>query len=470
MRIHLLKKWITFITIFSGYFILAKYTENIPVSSGLGWDGTIYAKIALNPIESLIKGELAYERIQRILPSIISYLIIKLLNRELNIPNIIIAFQLLNAFSMTLSILYWTKICKVLKFNKVSFIASITLLIINFQFIKFYSYYHVLTDYFAYFISITFIYYWLKGNIISQLLILFISAFTWPALFFQSIIMFCFQYKESKNVQSLCLNFNPKYLNKSKTRIFNILLSIVILLFIIKDNKDFNFFYIACMINFIFIIYSFNSIILEFFTSHEKNIEIFFVKNNYFILFFALIGIIVFYRFLTPSVTTNVNPLFVIKLFLDRNFHFPFLNILSHSIVLSPIIFLVLISFSKSAKAFKKFGLGFLLPIIFSVIFITNTETRHLLHVFPIYIIIFCMIYEMSLVYVSFLLLLQLVCSSFYINFNIPSFNKEYFFSYLGAFVDKEYYISNILPFGLILLSTYLLGHVIIQNKLIKNI
>ena len=447
-------KVLSFLAVLIFYLLLARYTESIPVSSGLGWDGTIYAKIAMSPVNSLLNGVIEYERIQRVLPCFISHMIMTFMSRDYNTPNTIISFQIMNAIAMTIVTFYWIKLCNLLNFTRGATIISLCLLVINFQFVKLYSYYHVLTDYFSYCITILFIYYWMKGHVIYQIVLILLSAFTWPALFYQSILMFIFPYKSNDiycnyySIQNFILR--SKYFNIIKCS------AIILLLFYLRDeliNPDID--NILCLVNIIFLFYIFITIGLNFFKKIPSVSSLTVLKLKYIAYLLPVFLLVFAYRIFTPSRISDVDPIFVIKLFIERNFQFPFLNILSHTINFSPIIIVVIVFFNQTVRVCKRYGIGLMLAFIFSFIFILNTESRHLLHVYPIYIIIFASMFDFTYYSIISTLFLQLISCSFYVNFNYPIFDEKYLLSFFGAFTNEYYYTHYILPIGLVILIVY---------------
>ena len=102
------------------YFVLifaySHFSESIPVSDGLGWDGVFYGELATGFFTKLNSGEITDQQIRRILPSFIIYVSLFLSDRDHNIQNVIIFFKTFNAVSLSIALFYWINICKALNF------------------------------------------------------------------------------------------------------------------------------------------------------------------------------------------------------------------------------------------------------------------------------------------------------------------------------------------------------------------
>jgi len=439
----LLVKIFYFLAVFLIYLSFARYTESIPVSSGLGWDGVLYANIALDPIKELESGKIEKQKIQRILPSIVAYVIVKGIGRDLNHQNVIIGFQILNALCMTLSYLYFLKICNFLKFSKKQIIIGFILCFINFQFIKFYSYYPVLTDYFAFFLSIISTYFWINNNKSGLVIIAFLAAFTWPALFLQILIQISFNFENNK-----IANFDIKNItNKTKILQFSVFLGITLSIYSVYliKTKTFPYFdkpeiiyltigFINVFLTTVFISYSIIHSLLDAKLLNRVSI---FLSKWIFISLFLYVTINTFIGTL-PTVNSNVTFKYAFNLFLIRSYEFPLINIISHSIILSPIVVYFMFKYKLSIYSMKWGGIGMVFMFLLNFTFLFNSETRHLLHFYPILVLAFIRITEVK---ISYLLLVHIFLSSFYINFNTNSFNSDLFFLFLGPFISRDYYI-----------------------------
>ncbi len=422
---------------------LARYTESIPVSSGLGWDGFLYAEIAIDPLGKISSGNLEKQRIQRIFPSILAHIIIHITGRDLNHQNAIISFQIINALCMTLSIYFFISICKYLSYSKKQILIGLTLCFLNFHFIKFYSYYPVLTDYFAYFISILSTYFWVKNQKYSLITTAVIGAFTWPALFLQNLIQISFEFERNKTN-----NFTVK-LQKNHALIAFISVSLGILLNIYTLNlinaSSFPNFETPRSLNLwigVLNLFLTTSICIYFIMhsllSNEYHNAIFNLQWKWItcslILFVSLNTIISSF----PSFESGVSFKYTLNLFLIRSYEFPFINLLSHSVVFSPIVIYFLFKPNLINNFLQNFGLGNIFIFILSIPFLLNSESRHLLHFYPLFIILIVKISDLNF---YFLIVIQLLLSAAYLNFNNPEFNLELFFMFQGPFITTEYYI-----------------------------
>ena len=66
-----IKRIIFISVVFLFYISLAVFTENIPVSDGLGWDGQLYAQLAIDFENLITSGEVPKFKLLKIIPSAI---------------------------------------------------------------------------------------------------------------------------------------------------------------------------------------------------------------------------------------------------------------------------------------------------------------------------------------------------------------------------------------------------------------
>ena len=439
----LLVKIFSFLAVFLLYLSFARFTESIPVSSGLGWDGIFYAEIAVDPFGQIKSGNVEKQRIQRILPSIIVYLIINMGGRDLNHQNVIIGFQILNALCMTLSCVYFLKICNFLKFSMNQKLTGFVLCFLNFQFIKFYSYYPVLTDFFAFFLSIISTYFWINNNKSGLVIIAFLAAFTWPALFLQILIQISFNFENNK-----IANFDIRNItNNTKILQFSIFLGISLSFYAIYliNTKTFPYFdkpeLLYLTIGFFNVLLT--TVLISYSIIHSLLKTNFLNKRSTFFSMWIFLSLFLFFSInifveIIPALNDKITIKYAFDLFLIRSYEFPLINIISHSIILSPIIVYFMFKYKLSIYSIKWGGIGMIFMFLLNFTFFFNSETRHLLHFYPILVLAFIKIQEVKIIY---LILVHIFLSSFYIKFNTNTINSDLFFLFLGPFISRDYYI-----------------------------
>lgn len=440
------------------YFVLifaySYFSESIPVSDGLGWDGVFYGELATDFFKKLNSGEITDQRIKRILPSFIIYVSVFLSDREHNIQNVIIFFKIFNAASLSIALFYWINICKTLNFCKYKMLISTILVFINFMFVKFVSYYPVLTDYFSYTLTIAGIYYWLRGDILKIFLITIMACFTWPALFYQMLVLLCFPYTKtliSNDTTSLKFSISVKYL-----LIFFVLCSSVLTTLFAHNNGILEIEKLSIgFANSAFLIGS-GVFTISGIISTQRN-KLYLIppfKTFVFSLLTFLILLII-----TTSLNTipdKISPFFVIKLYILRAFEYPLINLLSHALVLSPFIIFILTQPKRLSFAVSEFGNTGVFIFLFGLLFIFNSESRHMIHFYPFLILFFINHVKTNKASLITILAIQICTSAFYIVFNTENnLDPKLFFVFISPFISESSYYYYLLPFGLFLYSIF---------------
>lgn len=441
------------------YFVLilaySHFSESIPVSDGLGWDGVFYGELATGFFTKLNSGEITDQQIRRILPSFIIYVNLFLSDRDHNIQNVIIFFKTFNAVSLSIALFYWINICKALNFCSRKMLIGTILAFINFMFVKFVSYYPVLTDYFSYALTIAGIYYWLRGDILKIFLITIMAYFTWPALFYQMLILLCFPYTKtliSNDNTSMQFSTSVKF-----TLIFIVLCSSILITLFAHNNGIFVI--DKLLIGFANSIFLIGSGIFTIFCviSTQGNKLYFLPPIKTFVFSLLTFLILLNLTSLFNTVADNISPFFVIKVFILRSFEYPVINLLSHATVLSPFIIYMLTQPKKFSFSVSKFGNSGLFIFLFGLLFIFNSESRHMIHFYPFLILFFIDHVKANQQSLIIILLIQIIASSFYILLNTDNgINSDLFFVYISPFISESSYYYYLLPFGLFLYSFFL--------------
>lgn len=455
-----IKRIIFISVVFLFYISLAVFTENIPVSDGLGWDGQLYAQLAIDFENLITSGEVPKFKLLKIIPSAICYYTLPFLGREHNFQNVILFFKGFNAISMTVAFFYWLGICKFLKFETKQIILGTSFCFVNFIFVKYYSFYPVLTDYFAYALAMAGLYHWFKGQTIRLVIVALLSAWTWTQLAYPLFFLLIFPYEKKIVFQNLLITKLSKVnLNPYIIPAFSLIISCIV---------SYNYFLVNESINNFYLIISLFEIafILHLGTSFSLISIIKRIRNDGFISF-SKAGILLsatIYSLIHISVNIVDVPDFELKeystflQFFYRSFKFPLISTLSHIVLLSPILLVVLLFYKKTFKISKDLGIGFSLYLLFNLIFLFNSETRHMIHAFPLYVILFIRVFKFNNIQTFGFMILQFILSFFYLEFNsTEGFNEEFFLTFFGFSMLKEYY-PFIMIVGLIslLLSIFL--------------
>lgn len=188
------------------YLVIANYFfEYLPVNNGLGWDGWNYYDIAVNLLNS---GSLNTYTSLRVGPSIFVHLLVRVLNLGFTPEGVLTGFRILNTICLTLGVFFVQKIFYLKKVDFKIQLFGFILLTCNYFFLKFSTYYIVLTDFSAFFLSSIMLYYYFAGNKLNILLISIIGFFTWPIVVMQAVFLLCYdsnevEYKETNKTKHI---------------------------------------------------------------------------------------------------------------------------------------------------------------------------------------------------------------------------------------------------------------------------
>lgn len=135
--------------------------EHIPAGDGLGWDGTIYARIAYDFFNLFFHHQIDQYSLQRILPSGIIYTFAKLIGHSLTMAQMPLAFSIYNTVILVLAVYTWQAIANILAWRPQVQVISFAGLFLNYAILKMNPYYPVLTDTSAFCCGLVMIYFFL---------------------------------------------------------------------------------------------------------------------------------------------------------------------------------------------------------------------------------------------------------------------------------------------------------------------
>jgi hypothetical protein len=132
------------------FFLLITYTiffgQKIPVSNGMGWDGSITRDILRHFSSFLNTHSLDIYNLQHLFPNAIFYLTAKLFNIPLTDQNILTGAAIINYLFMVTAVIFFYLISQKLQINQAVRILAIVGLFVNFATLKFSGYYLLLPD------------------------------------------------------------------------------------------------------------------------------------------------------------------------------------------------------------------------------------------------------------------------------------------------------------------------------------
>ena len=154
---------------------------HIPQSDGLGWDGSTYGKIAMNP-ETLF--EVPANRAQRCLPSLLVHATIRALGLPRSAPIVIKLFSAFNSILIVTSLIVWLRIVDRLRLRAAPAVFGFAGLFLGFNTATMPYYYPVLTDTAAMFLGILSVWLFFECRSWWLLGVAGISGFVWPSFMY----------------------------------------------------------------------------------------------------------------------------------------------------------------------------------------------------------------------------------------------------------------------------------------------
>ena len=344
---------------------------------------------------------------------------------------------------MTVAFFYWLGVCNFLKFDTKQTILGTSFCFVNFIFVKYYSFYPVLTEYFAYALAMASLYHWFKGQTIRLVIVILLSAWTWTQLTYPLFFLLIFPFTSKKTV---IIGFKNIILEKIAHRTVLLVLSIVVSIiaavsYASSKNVNISIGLVISVIEvtiLLFIGLKFSTDLILKNLSDKKSIQ------------FSPIGLItsvIVYILITIHVNlanfpdTNVKEYVTVKNFLHSAFKYPLISTISHVLLFSPIILFIYLNYRRFLNSLNFLGVGFALVLLFNLLFMFNNEIRHMIHMFPFYTILFLLNNNFQSISVFGITFIQLVISLFFIKFvSDLGFNEDFFLCFFGFTMPAKYY------------------------------
>lgn len=165
-----------------GGVITILWGERIGVHQGQGWDGEAYSSWARDfPGEILHKGVTVFQS-NRVLPSAVIYYVLGALGVARSIPNVILAFQILNLLTLLGSVVLLVRIAVILEWSRAATWAAFVATFLGFANAREALYYPTMTDCTAFLLALAAVWAFVGRRPIVQWAVAFAGSFTWPAL------------------------------------------------------------------------------------------------------------------------------------------------------------------------------------------------------------------------------------------------------------------------------------------------
>ncbi|GFK94184.1 hypothetical protein NNJEOMEG_02024 [Fundidesulfovibrio magnetotacticus] len=175
--------WLQAALVVAAGSLLAAFSERIYVNNGLGWDGGVYAHLALRFDEFLATGKPPYPvSYFRYLPSALVFLVMKASGAAMTVPGVIVAFQAVNIALYALMALAWNGIASTLGIGPRGSWTGFLFLFVNYAVLKFSFYYPTLTDSHGLAYATFMLWAYVAGRRWTLVLLSAAGLFVWPTL------------------------------------------------------------------------------------------------------------------------------------------------------------------------------------------------------------------------------------------------------------------------------------------------
>lgn len=162
-------------------------SELIPVRKGIGYDGTVYSAITRHPIATVFGDQLDVHRVQRIVPSLVVFVMLKPLGLNTSNPAIVIAFQILNYLMMALSAFLLWQITRRLQLSRAAGWIGFLALLFNYGLVKFQAYSPVMTDTAGFLLGMILVWCLVFKRPGLLPFVAVVGAFTWPTVGYSAL-------------------------------------------------------------------------------------------------------------------------------------------------------------------------------------------------------------------------------------------------------------------------------------------
>ncbi len=457
-----------FLTIYSVVYYF--WGERIPVGNGYGWDGLVYAAYVQHFWLYISQTHDIYH-VNRILPSFIIYLALKILHLSMDSSVIVVnAFIIFNSVLFILSAYLWFGICRVKQFKVTTYWLGYISLFINFLYLKHNFYDPVLTDTAAIFLGMLSLYFYVKKNYLLLALTIVPSYFTWPI----SILLLCplILFPQKLNPSSAITLFERSFAF-SMTLIF---VSICVYLTYIVGNERIisngvKIYYPLLPFSIFIAAYFIYSVLIN--SRCANNIHTLF-KLNYrnagYLIFSCAITYILFHWLAhhLPNYAT-AQPLFTVQDLLTVSvlgaIAKPGLFFISHLAFWGPVVVLMMWYLKDMAQQVGQNSVGLMLFMLLTLVLALNSQTRQCDFNFPFIIYLLCCVMNNKIITrqsIGYFLIAGLIVSKVYYHINntpltgsILDFPYQRFMMNSGTYMNWGGYFVNISLFIIAILLCY---------------
>jgi hypothetical protein len=365
------------------------FGERIQVGGGLGMDGQRYGAWARDFYTSVFVVGLDNLSIQRILPSAVIHYFFRLFSISPTDLNIIRAFGFLNVLMITLSAFIWCLIARELKISRRGMFLGFVGLFLNFAIMKWPSYYPVLTDIPAFFISILMLYFYLTNKRIGLLVLTGLGAFVWFSLVYQGLLLLIFP--RDKRIDKA--NPAPYHLNLISAAVFTVI-ALLYMRWLVLNTKltlpaaiepIYSLIHLSIAAAGLYLLFGLSRI---WDCNGLFNIKLALrriVTPAFALALLLFLGI----KVLQARLSNTQSPLGIDHLFYEVTSSAlakPAVFYVAHVMFYGPILILVFFWWKPVSRLIHQYGIGLILCITMGLIMGLNSESRHIFNFFPLII------------------------------------------------------------------------------------
>jgi hypothetical protein len=465
----------------------------LPIASGYGWDGIFYGNVVMDFGKMI--GNIDSYHANRIFPAVLIHYVLKALQTPMNLENALLAYRVYNIIILVVSAMFWVSIARKLALDSYKKWIGFIALFVNYPLMNLHFYYPALTDGTAFLIGLIMFYSYLTKNNILLLTVTFITYFCWPASIIVGFILFVFSnaesvsyfYKEKRTSVFIFILLLSPFLAfisfqfagsiKEFVVLFNLPRRILRWYESINSYEHLNYVHLinaicnAASIVFLFWYMLMNFDIVKFIRNSARKQYI--VK--FLISFFILIFLVVIKKYIYSSILPTLSPFeYFSYYFAGVNVRFPLQFLVYQISYWGPIMILFMLFFKEIMLQLTKMELPYLLIVLYTILFVTNSEGRPIISFYPFIVVIilnsinFEKVKNKKLLIVSFVLV-SFIYSKVWLPIHLPTtifpesiwtnldkFPMQWYFMNFGLFTNLQMYLVHVSLVILFFLLFYL--------------
>lgn len=475
--------WFFPLALFIFELLSAIYGEKLPENQGLGWDGMAYASLAQDGIRSWWANDFF---VFRLFPSLLINVAFKLFHITATNEHLVLAFGVLNAFSVAITAFFMKKIFMHLNLRSSTQSLGFILMFINCGILHFIKYCPVMTDAVGLCLGTIVLYSYLKGFPVLLTVAAAFGAFTTPliAMIAAPLILFPYQPmsyealspKKIKALSGLAflyfigISFFVSYIAKYWLNIPMVL-----------QPK-----YTILPVGIILSAIVFSAIVRLL--SNTQFFQLNWIKNSFsrwgiigFIIFIGLVGVA---KFLIPSNAPSPYPasFFFFTHHTTCTYMRPLIGLAGQFNFFGSLVLLCIIFWKSIYTNIHKLGLGFTLALAGVLLLFGQTcEARTLYGVLPLITLALLVAvdqYDFSKLFYLLVLIINIATSKVWLTINYQwgngwdetgsaNFPNQWFFMHLGPWMSEKVWMDLLILAAISITLLYLLVRKTIKPTLV---